>query len=649
MARTCRSALDVYTANPGLRDHVDTWMLRFARTVESSKQWATVERVDRWFDDHAAFRGSPGFYSEPAGTGERLAWDLLGGFAGQTWARETLASGPDPDVELAHEDGDGELTADLGVFSDAFVKFVEDHNRFDTDGGGEPPVPMSPIEYKFRESSDDRALEWDGLAVLEGSMTSDMRFIAPGALTWRRLPFPLLQQLETQRGHDGAVPVGPVTFAERVTAADISGRVPELTADLDGDAGGIWLGGVFDTGEHGSNARRAISEGTLTGVSADLTEVEIRQPETEEEAIAMMAGELPLVITSARLAGATLVSIPAFEDARLQIHAPAEPDVDALVASGGQMVGVWRVTMPLHRINLSGRTVVNSPAVRFTMPLVASGGPRPDREWFEPFDYTEPSPVTLEKHDGSGLFMLHGHLGLRGSCHIGFAGRCRDIPVGLDYDSFQGDRAAGMVTCSDGTKIHAGPVLMDTNHADVVDASGRPVPAGVAVDHYAHTGALVAQGRIYEDRYGPYVRGWVLPGVSDRQLAVLDAADLSPDWRPRATARGGQGVVALLVVGVSGFNTALVASGLTVDEFAELPDAHQADVLASGLTIDAEWVARARAVCDELGFASTPLLERYEALTVDPDSARRVEVLAALRDAVSGSCGCGAACCAVDQ
>ena len=385
-------------------------------------------------------------------------------------------------------------------------------------------------------------------------------------------------------------------------------------------------------------------------------------------------------ITAAKIGAATLVSIPAFEGARLQIAGdiPETVDREALVASGGRLEGVtFTVTTVLEMTVVDAELGVTEGGVDFDEvdtpgpcdqyhecgqtggvcencgnpaddhqlsgfeyseehleALVASGrGPRPHSTWFAQRAYDEPTPVTVDEPDEDGLVRFHGHLGLAGSCHISFDDRCVDVPMGLDYTSFQGDRSAGQVRCSDGVEVKAGPVVMGTEHAPIRDAAGRSVSAGAATDHYAHTGCIVGQVRCYEDAFGVQMQGWLLPGLTDGQLAVLDAVDVSPDWRGRATASGGRGVVALLAVPVSGFNTALAASGgpeEPVDEAVPTPD-----VEAAVATRKIELLARLDLPVPVGLGAEAGLVEAPEL------SARKASVMSRLGVA----CECGGDCC----
>ena len=663
MAQTARAALAVHADRPDLREYSEQWMVRFARSVASTKQPATVQRVNDWFVEHSSFRGTPGFFAQEIGTPERLAADLLGGDAGQRWAA-TLVEEGFQDVEDLSSMVD-RLEAEADARAGEFAA------RSGVGLAAEGGVALNVEDWASPDMFEQlgrRRPEWAGVTVVEGILTDDGRMIREGGLGWRPLPFGLRTQPADIGGHDGAVPVGAYTGLRRVSLAEVE----EMTGIRLEAGAPIWTHGVFDSSDDALRAREQMSSGTRLGVSADLVDVQLELPDDPEELERVIMGEAPLVIASGKIAGGTLVDIPAFQDARLQIVGEAvteATDPEALVASGGRLDGVrlsvvspvrWFAAEPpepvrwvaisemptgwlpsgdgLHEIDdgmaaeefrdATGVEVVDlGDGVAYsTEPLVASaGGVRPPSAWFEPQRFDSLSPFTIHDPDpDTGLRRFSGHVGGWGSCHIGFADRCVDVPRGLDYDSFQSERAAGVVRCSDGVEVAAGPFIMDTVHPNLRSK------ASDAAAFYGHTGCLWGQGRLVEDEFGLQAVGWVLPSVTDDQLAVLDAVDLSPDWRPRATAAGGFGVVAVLAVPVSGFNLGLAASGGPTGEAdsgegwdsVQLLAARKADALAAlGRPVPAELAAVA-------GSSLHPVMR-----------ARKEAALAVL--AGGCSCGCG--------
>lgn len=160
------------------------------------------------------------------------------------------------------------------------------------------------------------ARRWNAVLARIGVPTGDGRVIAPGALTHRDLPLPLMWQRVSGEGHGGAVTVGAI---ESLTIDNASGMVTGSGRFLD-------VRGADD-------AQRQTDAG-VTGPSVDLfDDVDIMEVQKLIEAgvvgpdltnnfddIAYVVDENNMiVITGARIAGATLVQIPAFAEVSIDM------------------------------------------------------------------------------------------------------------------------------------------------------------------------------------------------------------------------------------------------------------------------------------------------------------------------------------------
>lgn len=153
------------------------------------------------------------------------------------------------------------------------------------------------------------ARRWSAVLARIGTPTGDGRIISPGALTHRDLPLPLMWQRVSGQGHDGSVTVGAI---ESITIDNASGMVTAAGRFLD-------VRGAAD-------AERQTDAG-VTGPSVDLFDdidiVEVQKlieagvigpdvTQNMDDLTYVVDDNDMIVITSARIAGATLVSIPAF-------------------------------------------------------------------------------------------------------------------------------------------------------------------------------------------------------------------------------------------------------------------------------------------------------------------------------------------------
>lgn len=171
------------------------------------------------------------------------------------------------------------------------------------------------------------ARTWTAVLARIGTPTGDKRIIAPGALSSRDLPLPLMWQRVSGDGHGGAVTVGAI---ETLLIDNETGMVT---------ATGSWLPvrGADDA------ARQA--EAGVTGPSVDLfDDVDIQEVQTLVEAGVVgpdvMGGmddveyavddDGMIVITRGRIAGATLVQIPAFAGVSIDMAGMPEDEHEML-------------------------------------------------------------------------------------------------------------------------------------------------------------------------------------------------------------------------------------------------------------------------------------------------------------------------------
>lgn|GEM_PF-1833364 len=188
-------------------------------------------------------------------------------------------------------------------------------------------------EYALSVDDDDaeeRALvpmvkRWRSTLAPIDKVTGDRRIFAPGSISHRDLPLPLLFQLETGEGHSSSVTVG------RITEIDI--REGEIFAI------GDWLDmGIVPEVERAQELAKA----GVAKPSVDLDDVtfEIREPVSGEKFDPLQHctehdGCKPsqFVITQGRISGATLVAIPAFAEVNFELF--EEPDEAAMALELG--------------------------------------------------------------------------------------------------------------------------------------------------------------------------------------------------------------------------------------------------------------------------------------------------------------------------
>lgn len=292
-----------------------------------------------------------------------------------------------------------------------------------------------------------------------GMPTGDGRVLSPGGITSRDLPLPLSWQRESGEGHAGSVVVARM-------------ETMEFSQDMV-----IATGHMLDVDE-AWDAEQLI-DNEVIGPSVDLDDITYVVDENDT-----------VVITSARISGATLVAIPAFADVSITLdplpapEMPPEPvmdDMEWLSAS----VNVSRETLP---------------------PL----------EWFARPDFDGPTP--LEVTDEGHVF---GHIATWGQCHVGLPG-CTTPPQ--SYTGYAHFLRKPQET-RDGTVVPVGIITVGGGH---YDTAGGMV---AAMGHYDNPDWATAKVFAGEDEFGIWVSGWILPYADPVKVQQLKDIDVSGDWR----------------------------------------------------------------------------------------------------------------------
>ncbi len=432
------------------------------------------------------------------------------------------------------------------------------------------------------------AATWSGTIGFENQPTGDGRLIESGALRFDHIsednPAPIRFVSEDVGAHDGAVVVG------RMTSVTRSGTKITATGD-------------FDSSTTATEAARQVSEGLCSGVSMDLDDVsfEIRvaadlldegmpllladdSPERETDAdgritvMEMNADDELMVTTDARIRGVTLVAIPAFADAHIELAAnPFPPKDDAKDGGDSGDDGDsgdgedssddspcscdegddnydpdCDCSDPANPVIKSDSSDESANAART---LVAAAPIAPPRAWFDDPHLSGPTPLQVRE---SGR--VYGHLATFDTCHIATPqgpNTCTMAPRNTSgYRYFR----TGSVRCEDGSEVATGVISLDTPHAD------RSYGPGASAAHYENTGTAVVDVAAGEDQYGIWVAGALRSTATPEQIRTLRASPLSGDWRRIGTSLE---LVAALAVNVPGFPVprpeGLVASASAAD------------------------------------------------------------------------------------
>lgn len=299
---------------------------------------------------------------------------------------------------------------------------------------------------------------WSAVLARLGVPTGDGRIIAPGGGSSRALPLPLLWQPTTGDGHGGA---------------QVVGRIETLSI---GDGMVTATGSMLESADYELGVIEQLRAGVI-GPSVDLDDIEYTMDAQER-----------IVITSWRVAGATLVAIPAFADVSLTLDPDPAPDLPRDVSDIAEVDWMYASASP---------------------PLPPSG-------WFRKPDLDRLTPLTV-----SDTGRVFGHIAGWETCHVGLPGcvTAPSSPSGYSYFHVAEQRT------SDGVTLPVGTLVAGPRHADAQQAFQA------AQQHYDDPAARVARVIAGEDEHGIWVAGWMLPGATEEAKATFMSSPVSGDWR----------------------------------------------------------------------------------------------------------------------
>lgn len=329
------------------------------------------------------------------------------------------------------------------------------------------------------------ARTWHGVLARLGVRTGDGRILSETGGSSRDLPLPLMYQRETGDGHGGAVVVG------RIESIRIADGMVTATGSMLEDSG--W------------SAMEALEAGVI-GPSVDLDDIEY-----------VMDADDNIVLTRWRVAGATLVAVPAFADVSLTLDPEPVPVYNDM----------WGEDAAAYASRLASFALAQQEQ-RATPVL-------PPAEWFERPDVDRVTPLTVT--DTGRVF---GHIAPWGECHVGLPG-CVTAPSSLtNYAHFH----TGAQAVQGGQSVPVGTLVTGPRHADPQQAFRA------AQQHYDDLDAAVARVVAGEDEFGIWVAGWMLPDANPARVEQFLASPVSGDWR---NVGGSLELIAVCSVNAPGF------------------------------------------------------------------------------------------------
>lgn len=485
-----------------------------------------------------------------------------------------------------------------------------------TGATGQPAPPVGNTDAPAAVPTFSGGTPWWGVLVVEGVETGDGRMFTPGSLTWAGLTptalgLPLSWAPENQGEHNGSV---------------VAARIDQVWRDLT-NPNIIYGAGVFDdNGTNGAEALRMVRDQFMNGVSVDVdsikdSDVELVFPEGDggdDELMDIFAMPELTIFHAGRIRGATIVAIPAFVEATIQLGAPpagittaapmtsgtgyaldrAVPHNCAAALAGNlvalnaclaglgalstrtdldltleqRRLGYAHLAAHLRAHNLVPAEFAPTEEVQALTASVAEET-HPPLWMFEDPAFTGPTAMTVSEPDEDGWIHLEGHAALWSSCHTSFPNACVTPP--FEREGHVHFRLGEVLTAS-GERVAVGTIAMGTGHAPTTGFDPRR-----AVEHYDNTGTAVALVATGNDDHGIWFSGIVKPGTPPGRVLELAGAKLSGDWRRLA---GQMRMVALLAVNTPGFPVPRLRTQVTAGV--------QSSLVAAGVLPDASELRR---------------------------------------------------------
>lgn len=319
---------------------------------------------------------------------------------------------------------------------------------------------------------------WTAVLARIGVPTGDGRILAPGAITSRDLPLPLSWQRQSADGHGGSIVVARI---ESIS----------ITDDMVTASGSLLAEDGWQVIEH--------IEAGVIGPSLDLDDLEYVIDDQDRA-----------VVTRGRIAGATLVAIPAFADVSITLEPlPVPPMAPELVPAGVQPDVTGFEDDGVFAAELAAFTSNASAQLARTEAL-------PPLEWFTNPVLTALTPLTVTT-DGR----VYGHVAGWDSCHVGLPGCVTPPASQTGYSYFM----VGEQRTADGATVPVGTLTVGGGHAD------PQLGFRAAAEHYDDIGTAVARVFAGEDEHGIWVSGWILPDADPLRVEQFKASPVSGDWR----------------------------------------------------------------------------------------------------------------------
>lgn len=435
-----------------------------------------------------------------------------------------------------------------------------------------------------------KQVRWPSLATMD-TYTGDGRKLSAEGGGVRTLPRTGFVQFAQLPGHNGSVPAL---------------RLDEVTFEEDLNI--VGQGWVADTPD-GQQLATLIAAKILFHNSVDLADVEYEYKwESDDPSDPGYWNLEGIIFTKWNIAATTIVGVPAFADARVELVASlgSEATTDEIIAACQADDEWWsEITAAIESdeplVGHIGSFEVRMPdEVAAQTEMVASAA-AVIMNWA---DFYMPESPTFQKIVVTPDGAVFGHLALDGTEHGSRPGVFAPRPA----DNYASFNQPGPWT--EKGQVETGPIFFLGGHPD------HPLGARTPDQAYGGVENAWADVRVTQGSLGPWISGRVRPGMSENAIHVARCSRISGHWK-------GDKLVAIVSVNVPAFN--VPGTGLSFDrggaEFRngelevvasmygpdETPETAYAELQEAAALTEAQRVEVAQIVRETLASAPRPL------------------------------------------
>jgi hypothetical protein len=289
------------------------------------------------------------------------------------------------------------------------------------------------------------------------------------------------------------------------------GRLDSVEFDPENNTATGW-GWLLDD-DNGRLAERYVAARAMRGNSIHMTEIDAELIWKSDDPNDPDFWDYTIVFHRWSVASTTMLGIPAFKDSQFEL----DEVTASLLASDAplEIEGVFEVQFDVNVASM----------IQQRMEITASAGKKPPWEFFYRAEFEDPCPITIEDADENGYYAVYGNLARWNVCHEGIDARCVIAPY--DPSDYAGFNCSHVLT--DRGMVNTGPIFFLGGHPDKPIGNGDPWKAYGGIEN------AWGDVRVTHGQHGPWICGYVRPGVPENSIIEARASRISGHWGTDST------------------------------------------------------------------------------------------------------------------